>query len=305
MKKTLSLFVLVIFVSSSVFAQQIPRYSQYMFNMLNINPAYAGNRDVTNINMLIRRQWVNFPGAPFSGSATYDKRISGSNNSFGGQIYSDRIGIEQTNGIQGFYSFTAPFENSSLAIGTSIGILNYNINYARSNPFDVGDPNLQLAINGFLPSAGLGMLYSRERWYLGFSAPALLKTKINSNNQSVIRQARADGHFFLTGGYIMPISEMFTVKPSFLLKAVSGAPIQADLNANIWYGDLLGAGVSYRHKESLVGMLELQVSPLLRIGYSYDHTTSKLIFYNSGTHEIMLRMELGGSIKAITSPRYY
>jgi type IX secretion system PorP/SprF family membrane protein len=305
MKKTLSIFVLVIFMSTGVFAQQIPRYSQYMFNMLNINPAYAGNRDVATVNMLIRRQWVNFPGAPFSGSATYDKRISGSNSSFGGQIYSDRIGIEQTNGVQGFYSFTAPFENASLAIGTSLGILNYSINYARSNPFDVGDPNLQMSINGYLPTAGLGMLYSRERWYVGFSAPALLKTKINSNNHSVIRQARADGHFFLTGGYIMPISEMFTVKPSFLLKAVSGAPIQADLNANIWYGDLLGAGVSYRHKESLVGMLELQVSPLLRIGYSYDHTTSKLIFYNSGTHEIMLRMELGGSIKAITSPRYY
>ena len=305
MKKTLSIFVLVIFVSSSVFAQQIPRYSQYMFNMLNINPAYAGNRDVATVNMLIRRQWVNFPGAPFSGSATYDKRISGSNSSFGGQIYSDRIGIEQTNGVQGFYSFTAPFENASLAIGTSLGILNYSINYARSNPFDVGDPNLQMSINGYLPSAGLGMLYSRERWYVGFSAPALLKTKINSNNQSVVRQARADGHFFLTGGYIMPISEMLTIKPSVLLKAVSGAPIQADLNANIWYGDLLGAGVSYRHKESLVGMLELQLNPLLRIGYSYDHTTSRLTYYNNGTHELMLRMELGGSIKAVTSPRYY
>jgi len=305
MKKTLSIFVLVIFVSSSVFAQQIPRYSQYMFNMLNINPAYAGNRDVATVNMLIRRQWVNFPGAPFSGSATYDKRISGSNSSFGGQIYSDRIGIEQTNGVQGFYSFTAPFENASLAIGTSLGILNYSINYARSNPFDVGDPNLQMSINGYLPTAGLGMLYSRERWYVGFSAPALLKTKINSNNQSVIRQARADGHFFLTGGYIMPISEMLTIKPSVLLKAVSGAPIQADLNANIWYGDLLGAGVSYRHKESLVGMLELQLNPLLRIGYSYDHTTSRLTYYNNGTHELMLRMELGGSIKAVTSPRYY
>jgi type IX secretion system PorP/SprF family membrane protein len=292
-------------MSTGVFAQQIPRYSQYMFNMLNINPAYAGNRDVATVNMLIRRQWVNFPGAPFSGSATYDKRISGSNSSFGGQIYSDRIGIEQTNGVQGFYSFTAPFENASLAIGTSLGILNYSINYARSNPFDVGDPNLQMSIYGYLPSAGLGMLYSRERWYVGFSAPALLKTKINSNNQSVIRQARADGHFFLTGGYIMPISEMLTVKPSVLLKAVSGAPIQADLNANIWYGDLLGAGVSYRHKESLVGMLELQLNPLLRIGYSYDHTTSRLTYYNNGTHELMLRMELGGSIKAVTSPRYY
>jgi type IX secretion system PorP/SprF family membrane protein len=305
MKKTLSIFVLVIFMSTGVFAQQIPRYSQYMFNMLNINPAYAGNRDVATVNMLIRRQWVNFPGAPFSGSATYDKRISGSNSSFGGQIYSDRIGIEQTNGVQGFYSFTAPFENASLAIGTSLGILNYSINYARSNPFDVGDPNLQMSINGYLPTAGLGMLYSRERWYVGFSAPALLKTKINSNNQSVIRQARADGHFFLTGGYIMPISEMLTIKPSVLLKAVSGAPIQADLNANIWYGDLLGAGVSYRHKESLVGMLELQLNPLLRIGYSYDHTTSRLTYYNNGTHELMLRMELGGSIKAVTSPRYY
>ena len=305
MKKTLSIFVLVIFMSTGVFAQQIPRYSQYMFNMLNINPAYAGNRDVATVNMLIRRQWVNFPGAPFSGSATYDKRISGSNSSIGGQIYSDRIGIEQTNGVQGFYSFTAPFENASLAIGTSLGILNYSINYARSNPFDVGDPNLQMSINGYLPTAGLGMLYSRERWYLGFSAPALLKTKINSNNQSVIRQARADGHFFLTGGYIMPISEMLTIKPSVLLKAVSGAPIQADLNANIWYGDLLGAGVSYRHKESLVGMLELQLNPLLRIGYSYDHTTSRLTYYNNGTHELMLRMELGGSIKAVTSPRYY
>jgi type IX secretion system PorP/SprF family membrane protein len=305
MKKTLSIFVLVIFMSTGVFAQQIPRYSQYMFNMLNINPAYAGNRDVATVNMLIRRQWVNFPGAPFSGSATYDKRISGSNSSFGGQIYSDRIGIEQTNGVQGFYSFTAPFENASLAIGTSLGILNYSINYARSNPFDVGDPNLQMSINGYLPSAGLGMLYSRERWYVGFSAPALLKTKINSNNQSVVRQARADGHFFLTGGYIMPISEMLTIKPSVLLKAVSGAPIQADLNANIWYGDLLGAGVSYRHKESLVGMLELQLNPLLRIGYSYDHTTSRLTYYNNGTHELMLRMELGGSIKAVTSPRYY
>jgi type IX secretion system PorP/SprF family membrane protein len=305
MKKTLSIFVLVIFMSTGVFAQQIPRYSQYMFNMLNINPAYAGNRDVATVNMLIRRQWVNFPGAPFSGSATYDKRISGSNSSFGGPIYSDRIGIEQTNGVQGFYSFTAPFENASLAIGTSLGILNYSINYARSNPFDVGDPNLQMSINGYLPTAGLGMLYSRERWYVGFSAPALLKTKINSNNQSVIRQARADGHFFLTGGYIMPISEMLTIKPSVLLKAVSGAPIQADLNANIWYGDLLGAGVSYRHKESLVGMLELQLNPLLRIGYSYDHTTSRLTYYNNGTHELMLRMELGGSIKAVTSPRYY
>jgi type IX secretion system PorP/SprF family membrane protein len=292
-------------MSTGVFAQQIPRYSQYMFNMLNINPAYAGNRDVATVNMLIRRQWVNFPGAPFSGSATYDKRISGSNSSFGGQIYSDRIGIEQTNGVQGFYSFTAPFENASLAIGTSLGILNYSINYARSNPFDVGDPNLQMSINGYLPTAGLGMLYSRERWYVGFSAPALLKTKINSNNQSVVRQARADGHFFLTGGYIMPISEMLTIKPSVLLKAVSGAPIQADLNANIWYGDLLGAGVSYRHKESLVGMLELQLNPLLRIGYSYDHTTSRLTYYNNGTHELMLRMELGGSIKAVTSPRYY
>ena len=303
MKKIIILILLV--MPMGLWAQQLPRYSQYMFNMININPAYTGNREVPNVNMLLRRQWVNFPGAPFTGTFTFDKRVVETNNSWGAQLYTDGLGIERTNGLQGFYAFSAPFENATLSIGTSFGVLNYSINYNRSNPYDAGDPSLQQSINGWLPSFGIGALYMRDRFYIGLSSPALLKTAINSRNQTLIRQAGYEGHFFLNSGYIFPISELITLKPSILLTAVSGAPIKADINMNVWLGNDLGFGISYRQKESVVGLLEYQLSPQLRIGYSYDHTTSRLGYYQNGTHELMLRMEMGGADKKLTSPRYY
>lgn len=305
MKKWIYIGLLSLSFFSEGYAQQLPRYSQYMFNMMNINPAYTGNREVPSMTMLLRRQWVNLPGAPFTGTFTYDQRIKETNNSFGAQLFTDRIGIEHSSGLQGYYAFSAPFENSTLSIGTSFGITNYNINYNRSNPYNQGDPNLQQAINGWLPSFGIGALYMRDQFYIGFSAPALLKTSINSRNQATIRQAGYEGHYFLTSGYIIPMSDLITLKPSILIKAVSGSPLQADLNMNVWIGNDLGLGASYRHKESVVGLLEYQLSPLLRIGYSFDYTTSRLTFYNNGSHELMLRLELGGGDKKITSPRYY
>lgn len=306
LKKMRKYFIIgLLLFPSFMSAQQLARYSQYMFNMMNINPAYTGNREVSNINMLLRRQWVNLPGAPFTGTLTFDKRIAETNNNWGAQVYSDAIGIERTNGLQGFYSFVAPFENASLSIGTSFGLLNYSINYSRANPYDAGDPNLQQAINGWLPSFGIGALYMRDRFYIGLSSPALLKTAINSKNQTLIRQAGYEGHFFLTSGYILPVSDQITLKPSILLKAVSGAPIQADLNMNMWIDNDLGFGISYRHKEAIVGLMEYQLNAQLRLGYSFDYTTSRLTYYNNGTHELMLRLELGNADKKISSPRYY
>lgn len=298
-------FALLI-ISCSVSAQQLPMYSQYMFNMLNINPAYAGNRDVGNLTMMLRKQWVGFPGAPTSGTFSYDQRIADKNFSFGGQMYFDNIGIEKTSGVQGFYSYSAPFENATLSLGLSLGMLNYNTNYNRTNPFTAGDPSLQTGVNGFLPTAGFGALLASERWYVGLSAPALMKTKINAEGQSVIKQAGADGHFFLTGGYIFPVSDQVTLKPSVLLKSVSGTPVQPDFNMNVWFGDVVGFGASYRTKDALVGLVELQLTPQMRMGYSYDHNISELVNYNQGTHEFMLRFEFGRAQgKKINSPRYF
>ena len=302
----INIFIILSILSCSVRAQQLPMYSQYMFNMLNINPAYAGNRDAGNLNLTLRKQWVNFPGAPSSGNFSYDQRVADKNTSWGAQVYFDNIGIEKTNGIQGFYSYSAPFENSTLSLGLSMGMLSYSANYSRTNPLNTGDPNLQNIENGYLPTAGLGAIFSSERWYVGLSAPALLKTKINIKGQNLIRQAGADGHFFLTAGYIFPVSDEITFKPSILLKTVSGAPVSPDFNMNVWLGNTLGFGVSYRTNDALVGMVELQLTPQLRMGYSYDHNVSELVNYNQGTHEFMLRYEFGRAEgKKINTPRYF
>jgi type IX secretion system PorP/SprF family membrane protein len=307
MKKiTIITAIFGILIMGDAVAQQTPMYSQYMFNMMNINPAYTGSREVPNLTMLLRSQWSGFPGAPTSGSVTYDSRVEGRNHSWGAQMYYDKLGVEKTTGFQGFYSYSAPFERATLSLGLNFGMLNYNIDYNKTNPYDVGDPSLQTVINKFLPTAGLGALLSGERWYVGLSAPALMKTKVSSDGQAVIQQAGAEGHYFLSAGYVIPVSEAVVIKPSTLLKASSGAPLQADLNMNVWVNDIIGFGGSYRSSDAVVGMIELKLNPMFRLGYAYDYNISDLVNYNSGTHEFMLRYELGGKQgKKIVSPRYF
>lgn len=284
--------VLGLTMATTATAQQPPMYSQYMFNMMNINPAAVGHRQSPNVTMLFRNQWVNFKGAPTTGTVTYDNGINESNHSWGGQVYYDKIGIESTTGIQGFYSYTAPFENAKLAMGISFGAMNYSIDYTKTNPYDVGDPSLQYKINRFLPTAGVGALLSGDRWYVGLSAPALFKTKVTTLDQNAVSGAGADGHYFLSGGYAIPINEMITLKPSTLIKATYGAPLQFDLNMNVWMNDLIGFGLSYRTSDALVGMVEVKIKDKFRFGYSYDYNLSDLRYYNGGTHELMFRFEL-------------
>lgn len=297
---------LVMLVMTEARSQQTPMYSQYMFNMLNINPAYAGMRDVGNINMLIRKQWVNFPGAPTSGSISYDQRLDGKNNGLGAQVYFDRIGIESTTGVQGFYSYSAPMGAATLNLGMSLGVLNYASNYTGTNPFDAGDPSLMTSVQGYLPTAGFGAILESEKWYLAISAPALFKTRLSENGKGVLSAAGKEGHYFLTAGYILSFTNDTKLKPSVLVKTVSGSRIQYDLNLNLWFGDLISIGSSYRTEDAVLGMLEVQVNPQFRLGYAYDHNISKLVNYNQGTHEFMIRYEFGRQEgKKIQSPRYF
>jgi type IX secretion system PorP/SprF family membrane protein len=307
MKKIIIVAVFVLsLLGGEVYAQQTPLYSQYMFNMMNINPAYTGNREAKNLTLLMRSQWMDMPGAPQTGSVTYDDRINDRNYSWGAQMYYDKLGIERTTGFQGFYSYSAPFEHATLTLGLSFGALNYNIDYRRTNPYDAGDPSLQAVINKFLPTAGVGALLAGERWYVGLSTPALLKTKISSNGDAVIKQAGSEGHYFLTGGYIIPINSDVVVKPSVLLKYVKGVPIHTDFNANVWIKDVIGIGASYRVDDAVVGLLEVRLRENFRLGYSYDYNISDLRYYSGGTHEFMFRYELGKKkSNKVVSPRYF
>jgi len=304
--RLLFIFCLLL-LGSPIKAQQEPMYSQYMFNMLNVNPAYAGNRTVDNISFLYRKQWLNTAGAPSTGTISWDKRKDDTNVGYGLQIYNDRLGIETTTGFQAYYSYRISFPGSFLSFGLSAGALNYRAAYLTGTNPTIGggvDHAFDEDINKWLPTIGFGLLYANDKWYAGLSVPALLKTKVNLYKQGVVG---ANNHYFLTGGYIFNASELLKIKPSIMIKAVSGAPIQSDFNLNGWFNDAIGVGLSYRTNDALVGMFELQISPRLRIGYAYDYLISNLKTYTQGTHELMLRYEFSNVRKnqQILSPRYY
>jgi len=296
-------FCLIVF-SISLKAQQEPMYSQYMFNLLHINPAYAGNRADDNVTMLYRKQWVGIPGAPSTGSLAWDRRKVESNVGYGLQIYNDQLGVETTSGIQAFYSYRIPFKKSFLSFGLSGGVLNYRAAFSTVLTTSDGDPLFQKDESAWLPTAGVGFLYATENWYVAFSVPALLETKLTTNN--ILVTTGANNHYFLAGGYIFTVSDVLKMKPSILLKAVKGAPFEYDFNLNAWIQDIIGLGISYRTNDAFVGMFELQISPQFRLGYAYDYTISNLKPYSKGTHELMLRYEFNHrKDQLILSPRYY
>lgn len=307
-KNTIILFVGFFGLGTgTISAQQEPQYTQYMFNLLNINPAYAGNREVHNITLLYRNQWTGIEGAPRTGTLSWDHRSTNSNVGYGIQVGNDKLGVENTTFLKGFYSYRIPFKNSSLSLGIDAGVLNYRADYTKINTSTSGDPLFQDNVNKYMPRVGVGGLYESDRFYIGLSVPDLLNTKVVDNDELVHFVPKP--HFYLNGGVMFDLSQSVKLKPSLLVKAVSGAPIQCDINLNSWFNNTLGFGLSYRTNDAIIGSFELQLAPFVRLGYAYDYSINRLKTYNnSGTHEIMLRFEFnnGNSNKdKVLSPRYY
>jgi len=302
MKYIYIIFILAITANTGL-AQQQSMYGQYMFNMLNVNPAYAGSRCIGNVNALVRRQWLDINGSPTTGTFSYDERLTNKNTSLGGQMYYDNIYTQKRAGIQGYYAYAAEMASSTLSLGMSFGVMNYNANYFSTNPFDVGDPLVQQVVSAFLPTAGLGAYWSAERWYLGLSTPNLFKSYKAEMNDKSVSFAGKSGYYYLTGGYVFPLSDMVVVKPSVMLKSVSGVPVQIDFNTNVWFSDVFGLGASYRTGDAMLGMVELQLNTQFRIGYAYEQ---KIKVVNTSSHELMMRYEFGGLMrKKVLSPRYF
>ena len=308
--KTYAIPVLVVLLLSNikVAAQTEPMYSQYMYNMLSINPAYAGSREVMSMNMFHRKQWVGIAGAPQTTSITMDQSFNDKKVGLGIQMYDDRLGVEKAQGVNAMWSTRVRVsENGILSGGLQFGAMNYRADLTKvENRFTVGDPAFTQNYSKWLPSIGLGLFYNTDNFYIGASVPNLMRTRlstfdmINSGIQNV-----NDFHFFGTMGYVYEISEQVKFKPSAMVKVVSGAPIQYDLNANFWLKDLIGFGVSYRTKDAVLGMIELQANRAFRIGYAYDIPVSDLKLYTIGTHEIMLRYEFSRDKTNIKSTRYF
>jgi type IX secretion system PorP/SprF family membrane protein len=296
--------------NSKLFAQTEPMYSQYMYNMLGVNPAYAGNREVLSMNFFQRNQWNGIKGAPKTTSVSMDQAIKNGKIGWGVQVYDDRLGVEAATGFNGMLSTRIQVsEKGILSGGLSFGLMNYRINLNdvqnRNNP---NDPSF-ISINkptSWTPSIGMGIYYNTDRFYAGVSTPSVLKSRLASYEDFVSSIDKSNAfHLFANTGYVFDLNEDLKLKPSTMIKMVSGAPIEADINLNIWMKDIIGLGGSYRTGDAFVGMVELQASPNLRIGYAYDVPFNPLKYFTRGSNELMLRFEFGNYKTKIKSTRYF
>jgi type IX secretion system PorP/SprF family membrane protein len=282
-----------------------------MFNMMSINPAYAGNRGVPSLSALFRSQWYGMPGSPQTGNVSYDMPFSSQNSAVGFQFYSDKIGIQKSTGFNFNYAYrTIAGNSSSLSLGLNVGLKNRRANYSDVNTFISGDPVFNTTISSLNFESGVGVFYTTDNFYIGASAPFLLRSNVSTNdplesNLKILQVVKArDLNVFLTSGFTTNLNDRLVLKPSILLKR-SGSSFQVDLNSNLWIDDMISFGFSYRTSESVLGMLEWQISPTLRFGYSYDRSINNLRLYNMGSHEVMIRLEFGTASDNSILPKYF
>lgn len=301
----------------TVQAQQEGQYSQYMFNMLAVNPAYAGSRDVLSMTGLYRHQWVGIEGAPVSQSFTIDMPISHEKVGIGLQAYHDQIGAFNNTGVFGSYAYRVKIsERTTLAMGIQAGVTNLsgNLVAAAQTLNDKTDPAFATNLSSWLPNAGAGLYLSNDKGYIGFSCPSIVQNKISATATSQARQAR---HYFGMFGIVLPLSSSLALKPSMLVKFTNEAAA-ADFNMNLWIRDRVAVGASWRtnnanfssafknqNGDAAIGMIEIQASDQFRIGYAYDFALNNIQNQQSGTHEVMLRYEFGYRKAKILTPRYF
>jgi len=286
------------------FAQQDAQYTQYMYNTININPAYAGSRGVMSIFGLHRTQWVGLDGAPTTNAFSLNTPLNNSNLGIGLSFVNDKLGPTTDNTISADVSYTLQMANEyklSFGVKASGNIFNLDVN--KLNPTNSGDPNLQNFKNEFSPNFGAGVYLHSDKLYLGLSVPNFLEdSKYNDNDVAVFKERM---NFYFIGGYVFDLSPSIKFKPAVLSKVVQGAPLQVDGSANFLFFDKLMLGAAYRWDAAVSALAGFQVTDGLFIGYSYDRETTKLRNYNSGSHEVFLRFELFNKVSKMVSPRFF
>ncbi|OGS61274.1 MAG: hypothetical protein A2X07_06300 [Flavobacteria bacterium GWF1_32_7] len=305
MKNILSLFACVFLCNQEISAQQDSQYTNYMYNTINVNPAYAGSRGVVSVFGLHRTQWVGLEGAPVTNTFSINTPISNSNFGLGVSFVNDRIGPSDENTISVDVSYSIQTsETYKLSFGIKGTANLLNVDYTKLDRYDLTDPQFQNNIdNEFSPNIGAGIYFHSDKLYVGLSAPNFLETAHFDDNISVSAKERM--HYYLIGGYVFDISPTVKFKPAVLSKLTSGAPLQTDVTANFMFNEKFVLGAAWRWDAALSGLVGFQVSEGWFIGYGYDAETTKLANYNSGSHEIFLRYEFKGKTEKVISPRFF
>ena len=299
--------ILVVFASQLSLegnAQQDAQYTQYMYNTMVINPAYAGQRETLSITSLYRTQWIGVDGAPETLTIGVHSPLRNERIGLGLSIVSDRLGPVQETFVNGNFSYTIPIdddEDKKMSFGLNAGFNLLETDWSKGiyqNPDNAFNENINL----FSPMAGAGVYLHSRKWYVGLSVPNIIKTDHYDDYQESLVTERL--HYYLIGGYVFDLSETTKLKPAFLLKGASGSPAIADISANFLFNEKFTIGMGWRWDDSISALAGFQISNSIYIGYAYDKTTTGLKNYNEGSHEIMLRFELQ-KVERLLSPRFF
>lgn len=288
-----------------VAAQQDPQYTQYMYNTLSVNSAYAGSLGHLAITGIYRTQWVGLEGAPNTQSFTLDTPIA-KNLGLGISVVSEEIGPSEEQYLDANFSYTIQSgQTHKLSFGIKGGGRVINIDWTKGSH---REPDVQFReniTNKFLPVVGAGLYWHGERDYIGIAVPNFMTRERYDYDDIADDLVNERMHVYLIGGIVFDLSTHTKFKPAALVKYVAGAPLIADFSANFMFNNALTLGVSYRTGDSVSAMASIQITPQFLVGYAYDYTTTELQTYNSGTHEIMLRFELVSRKKGLKSPRFF
>ncbi|KQC34525.1 membrane protein [Nonlabens sp. YIK11] len=312
MKFLVSIFLLLI--GYSAFGQQDAQYTQYMYNTIAINPAYAGNRGMLSAIALHRSQWVGLDGAPETQSISLHSPVGLGRLGLGLSIVNDKLGPSSETYFNGDISYTIQTSvEGRLSFGLKLGAHVLDVDFNKLNlPPGTVDPAFENNIdNRLTPNIGTGIYYHTDKFYAGLSAPNLLRNEHfeasnnTNNNSSFVAAERI--HYYLTGGYVFDINPTLKFKPSTMIKAVAGAPLQVDLTANFLISEKLTLGAAYRLDAAVSGLIGYQVSDQVSLGFAYDRETTELgnTQFDDGSFEVFVRFELFNSYNRMLTPRFF
>lgn len=306
MKKIIFTIVLA-FASLLSFAQQEVMVSQYMFNGLFINPAYAGSHKYFSASLLHRNQWVDFEGAPKTFLVALDGPIASEKMGLGFIVAHDQIGVTSQIDINANYAYHLKLGSGNLSFGLKGGVSNYSY---KTEELKVWDDNDEVLIsdqqNSLVPKFGTGVYYYSERWYAGVSIPTLLAYQNeNDFNVDIDQSSFLRKHFLINGGYVFELNDKLKLKPSTLIKYVKEAPVEADINLSLFYDETICFGLSYRTNDAIIAIIEYQANKRFRVGYSYDFTLTEIGNYSTGSHEIMIGYDFGKDLVNVKTPRFF
>jgi type IX secretion system PorP/SprF family membrane protein len=298
--------------SYCAFGQQDAQYTQYMFNPLHVNPAYAGNKAILSAALIHRSQWVGIEGAPKTQHFSVHSPLKDKNMGVGLQLINDKIGPKNTFGVLGTYAYRvkpSKISRGKLGFGLRAGYYRYAFDWNKIDYKDESDAIISQSLQNYsFLNFDFGAYYNTRFTYAGLSIYHLNNPKIGiaeDVDRNNAKPSRILNHFTFTGGKIIEINDRTVFRPSVLVKVAPRSPLVADINASVLLDDVIWLGLSYRTTKAIAAIVEYEINEQFKIGYSYDYSLSKLTNYNSGSHELFLGYNFNVFKSRMRSPRYY